>query len=398
MKPLELYIHIPFCVRKCDYCDFLSKAYDEKVQQRYTNALLKEIRYMGRQMKEYQIVTLFIGGGTPSWLDEALMIDIIKCVHQSFQVSPEAEVSIECNPGTVTEAKFNVYRSLGMNRISIGLQSANDEELKLLGRIHTWEHFLHTYELARNCGFHNINIDVMTGLPGQSSEKLMHTLQQVVRLKPEHISAYSLIIEPGTPFYEQYKFDAVKQHAGMDTEFLPSEDEEFQLGKMTQQYLMEHGYHQYEISNYAKAGYECKHNIGYWQRASYLGLGIGAASLIEETRYSNVRDIYNYMEKLEALSEVETVQELYSPVWEEIEPVSRKAAMSEFMYLGLRMNCGITRDAFEAYFGVPIEAVYKDGIDKLRGEGLLDMKEGRIFLTEQGQDVSNYALAEFLLE
>ena len=288
---LELYIHTPFCVKKCAYCDFLSFPADTNTQIQYVHALLNEIRFYGERMGDYQVSTIYIGGGTPSWLEPELLVAIMDQVYKSFRVREDAEVSIECNPGTVTTAKLEAYRRAGINRLSIGLQSANNEELKMLGRIHTYEQFLKTYELARNAGYTNINVDLMSGLPHQSAESFADTLQKVIRLKPEHISAYSLIIEKGTPFYEKYKFDMVRQEAGMKTELLPTEDDVYKMLKLTQLVLAKAGYDRYEISNYAKPGYECRHNIGYWTRENYLGLGLGAASLVDNVRYSNKREL-----------------------------------------------------------------------------------------------------------
>lgn len=381
-KYLQLYVHIPFCVKKCSYCDFLSFSSDERTQLSYADALIREIECYGPQMLDYTVNTIYIGGGTPTWLNEDKLVEILDAIYTYFNVLPEAEVSMECNPGTVTSGKLEKYRRAGVNRLSIGLQSADDAELKILGRIHTFEQFLKTYEMARNAGFGNINVDLISGIPYQTPEKFLHTLQKVVRLKPEHISAYSLIIEKGTPFYEAYKFDAVKQEAGMQTEVLPTEDEVYRIYKLTQQYLMQAGYAQYEISNFAHPGFECEHNIGYWTRANYLGLGLGAASLVENVRYSNTSDLYEYIKGTLRVSE---------------DTVSRKAQMEEFMFLGLRMNCGVTRQQFEKAFGIPIDGIYKNALDHLRDEGLLDTSEGKIVLTEKGMDLSNYALAQFLL-
>lgn len=381
-KNLQLYIHIPFCVRKCSYCDFLSFSSDERTQISYADALIREIEFYGPQMSQYIVNTIYIGGGTPTWLNEDKMVEILDAIYTYFNVSSEAEVSMECNPGTVTSAKLEKYRRAGINRLSIGLQSADDEELKILGRIHNFEQFIKTYEMARNAGFGNINVDLISGIPYQTAEKFLHTLQKVVRLKPDHISAYSLIIEKGTPFYDAYKFDAVKQEAGMQTEVLPTEDEVYRIYKLTQQYLAQAGYEQYEISNFARPGFECEHNIGYWTRANYLGLGLGAASLVENVRYSNTTDLYEYMDGVLRVSE---------------DPISRKAQMEEFMFLGLRQNKGVTRQQFEVAFGIPIDGIYKNALDYLRDEGLLDTSEGRIVLTEKGMDLSNFALAQFLL-
>jgi len=350
-KKLELYIHIPFCVKKCDYCDFLSFPADSNTQIRYVHALLQEIRYYGNLLGDYHVPTIYIGGGTPSWLEENLIYTVLQQVASSFHVEADAEISIECNPGTVTAKKLNVYQSAGINRLSIGLQSTNNEELKALGRIHTYDQFLKTYELARNAGFENINIDLMSGLPYQTLDKFLESLQTVIRLKPEHISAYSLIIEKGTPFYERYKFDAVKQEAGIHTEILPDEDEVYRIYKATQDVLKQAGYRQYEISNFAQPGYACRHNIGYWTRENYLGLGLGASSLVENVRYTNTRQLYEYGEFCDHLQEKSPAEFLKdgehavpedlwigSCVQEQAQILTRKEQMEEFMFLGLRVD------------------------------------------------------------
>ena len=382
MKNLELYVHIPFCFKKCEYCDFLSFSCDEKTQLAYADALIREIEYYGPQMRDSLVSTIFVGGGTPTWLDEDKMVEILDAIYTYFNVSGDAEITLECNPGTVTMAKLTKYRKAGVNRLSIGLQSADDEELQLLGRIHTFEKFVKTFEIARNAGFANINIDLISGIPYQTAEKFMHTLQKVVRLKPNHISAYSLIIEKGTPFYEKYKFDVVLQEAGKQTEVLPTEDEVYRITKLTQKYLAQAGYEQYEISNFAQPGFECVHNIGYWTRENYLGLGLGAASLLNNVRYTNTSDLNAYLEGELRVEEM---------------PVSRKSQMEEFMFLGLRMNQGVTRQQFQDTFGIPIEGIYKQSLDYLKSEDMLEVNAGRIALTEKGQDLSNFALSQFLL-
>ena len=382
---MELYIHIPFCVKKCDYCDFLSFSADEQTQRAYVAALQKELVFYGAKYKGRRITTIFIGGGTPSWLREESMQAVMEAVYKNFAVDRDAEITIECNPGTVTEHKFEVYRKIGINRLSIGLQSAHNDELKILGRIHTYEQFLKTYDMARKHGFTNINIDLMSSLPGQTPDIFCDSLHRVLQLKPEHISAYSLIIEKGTPFYELYKFDAVRQEAGMQTESLPTEEEEYQTTKMTQHILKEAGYHWYEVSNFAKPGYECRHNIGYWKRVDYLGVGLGASSLIDNVRYSNTRDLYTYLSvPADSLHEA-------------AEQITRNGQMEEFMFLGLRMRDGFYRDEFTQAFGIPIEAVYGEALNHLQQEELLLKREGRIYLTDKGMDLNNYVVAQFML-
>ena len=407
---LELYIHMPFCVKKCEFCDFLSFPADTNTQIKYVHALLNEIRFYGEKMSGFRVSTIYIGGGTPSWLEPELVTAVMEQIYKSFRVYEDAEISIECNPGTVTAAKLQAYRRAGINRLSIGLQSTNNTELKTLGRIHTYEQFLKTYELARNEGFTNNNVDLMSGLPHQSAESFADTLQRVIRLKPEHISAYSLIIEKGTPFYEKYKFDMVRQEAGMKTEELPTEDDTYKMLKLTQRVLAKAGYERYEISNYAKPGYACRHNVGYWTRENYLGLGLGAASLIDNVRYSNTRELYEYIEICRELTflppEVFAPEEgmdapergwFGSNLHTEAAVVNRKAQMEEFMFLGLRMTEGISRNEFETNFGMPIEAAYVQVLPDLQAQKLIEKREGRVYLTDRGMDVANYVMAQFLL-
>lgn len=383
IKPLELYIHIPFCVRKCQYCDFLSFQADERTQQDYVEALIRQIQASSASFQDYMVTSVYFGGGTPSWLEEGLMLKIFDVIYKYFWVMPEAEITMECNPGTVTRNKLEAYKSAGLNRLSIGLQSVREDELKLLGRIHTYDQFLKTYEIARSVGYKDINVDLMTCLPYQDAQKAYESLSSVLRLKPEHLSVYTLIIEKGTPFYDQYKFDAVRQEAGMPTEVLPTEDTCYEIYKMTQSVLTQAGYEQYEISNYAKPNFECRHNVGYWTRQEYLGLGLGAASLINNVRYTNTSDLYKYIRGEEYIIEEN--------------PLDRKAQMEEFMFLGLRMTKGVSRRDFESCFGLPIEAIYKDVLDGLKQDGLLQVSQGMISLTDQGMDVANYVMSKFLL-
>lgn len=382
-KALQLYIHIPFCIRKCAYCDFLSFAADEQTQEEYVKALQKELDFYGQKYSDRYLTTIFIGGGTPSWLNEQAMASVMECVYRNFEVAEDAEITIECNPGTVSDEKFAVYKSSGINRLSIGLQSADNEELKMLGRIHTYEQFLRTYDKARHHGFSNINVDLMSALPGQTPEGFLSSLKKVIRLKPEHISAYSLIIEEGTPFFEKYYKDVELREAGKETMLLPTEEAEYRTTKMTRELLQSNGYQWYEISNFAKKGRACRHNIGYWKRADYLGVGLGAASLIDNVRYANTDDIYEYMRQPEKAAKGEAV--------------SRNAQMEEFMFLGLRLIDGFHREEFEKNFGVAIEGVFGSELKKLQQEELLVQSEGVIRLTEKGIDVSNYALSQFLL-
>ena len=284
-KELELYLHIPFCVRKCRYCDFLSFAKDEEVQNAYVQALCEEIKGWDG-FENRPISTIFIGGGTPTILPARKISRILETIQEKRDQGFPApkEITIECNPGTVDEADLQTFLSSGINRISFGLQSADNRELEILGRIHSWEEFLESYRLARKVGFENINVDLMSAIPEQTLKSYQETLQKVLALQPQpvHISAYSLIVEEGTPFYEQELN-------------LPDEETERRMYEITDDILRKAGYHRYEISNYAKAGKECVHNKVYWQRGNYLGLGIGSASLIQNVRFHNVTDIWSYV-------------------------------------------------------------------------------------------------------
>lgn len=403
MRELELYVHIPFCMKKCDYCDFLSAPADEKSQLAYVEGLKREIAYYGSCYKDAVLTSIYIGGGTPSWLQERYLVAVLEEINRYFIIQPKAEISIECNPGTLTKNKLETYKQSGINRLSIGLQSTDDQELKELGRIHTFEQFLRNYELARECGFSNINIDLMNALPYQTIEKAYDNLIKVIRLNPEHISSYSLIVEKGTPFYDRYKFDLVKQEAGLPTEVLPSEDTVYQIGKMTQDVLAENGYLRYEISNYAKKGYECRHNIGYWQRKEYLGVGLGAASLVDEVRYSNLTDLDAYIEqsfhvKQTTIADTQTKKEIPATnLCREAAALTKNAQMEEFMFLGLRMTEGIQKNQFYQAFGFTVDHIYRDVVQKLSAQELLVDTTTSVYLTDKGIDLSNYALAQFLL-
>ena len=364
--PLGIYVHIPFCVKKCNYCDFLSAPAEKKVQKDYMDMLLCEIEQYGDLFKEREISTIFFGGGTPSIVSGADIGRVIKKIRTLGTVGEYAEISIEANPGTVTKEKLLQWKQAGINRISFGLQSADNEELKRLGRIHTWEAFLENYSLARACGFENINVDLMSALPGQTVDTWKETMEKVTALNPEHISAYSLIIEEGTPFYEAYA-----EHP----ELLPTEEEERAMYYETKTFFASKGYERYEISNYAKPGYECRHNLSYWERVDYLGLGLGAASLLGTVRKSNQTELSEYLKGNFAGEE---------------EVLSDVNAMEEYFFLGLRKMEGVD--------WTPYQEQYKKTVEKLLEEGLLEMDKDYIRLTELGIDVSNYVLAEFLVE
>ncbi len=375
MKKLSLYVHIPFCVKKCLYCDFLSAPATKAAREQYLLALKYEIEARAEEYRDSEVISIFFGGGTPSILKIEELDVLFDKIKSEYNICPEAEITIEVNPGTVSDkAIFEAYRQMGINRLSIGLQSAIDSELKLLGRIHTYEDFLKTYNAALKAGFDNINVDIISSLPGQKEEDYALTLKRVCEHKPAHISAYSLIIEPGTPFYEDYKYLLTDEaHEELDR----------RLYALTKDKLEEAGYHRYEISNYALEGFECRHNKVYWQRGNYLGLGLGAASLIDNKRFRNTDIFEEYVNNGGVCGYLEE------------EKLSKEDAMQEFMFLGLRLTDGISSSDFKESFGVEVEEKYGKILDKNINDGLLKKTEKGYALTDRGLDLSNYVFAQF---
>ncbi|MBU9729065.1 radical SAM family heme chaperone HemW [Diplocloster modestus] len=382
-KDLSVYIHIPFCVKKCGYCDFLSMSGSEEEQERYVRTLLQKMERTREAAGQYRVNTIFFGGGTPSILPAPLMGKLMDKLYDLYEVEPSAEITIEANPGTLTPEKLVSYRKMGINRLSIGLQSTKNEELKLLGRIHTYEEFLENYEQARKAGFENINIDLMSGLPGQSRESWKQTLKKAAALHPQHISAYGLMIEEETPFYLLYKDDVTRRERGEEPKQLPTEEAEREMYYDTAGILAEFGYRRYEISNYARPGYECRHNITYWKRGDYLGYGLGAASLMENQRFTVTKDMQAYLTK--------------KYVYEDLMTLSAADQIEEFMFLGLRMMEGISLGEFHDQFHRSFWDIYASVFRKLEDQGLLIREKNRIFLSDKGIDVSNYVMASFLM-
>lgn len=350
------------------------------------SALIRETRERAEECRGYSVSSLFLGGGTPSVVETAQIEELLRTVRENYTITRDIECTIEINPGTVDEEKLKRYQAAGLNRISIGLQSSDDGELEILGRIHNWQQFLDTYSAAVKAGFENMNVDVMSALPGQSIDSCRSTLLKVLSLSPapSHISAYSLILEEGTPFFEMQKENRIQ---------FPDEDIDRIMYKETRRILEQAGYRRYEISNYAKEGFACRHNLGYWRRQNYLGFGIGAASLFNNARFVNCNDIKRY---------------LINPLGcrEEVHHLGLEEQMEEFMFLGLRMTEGVSAEEFNRFFGQSMEAVYGDVITRNIGDGLIqwrkvqgtsDREEEWLSLTEYGIDVSNYVMAQFLL-
>ena len=387
---LSIYVHIPFCIRKCNYCDFLSFPEGERNtgnMKRYMEALLTEVDALKGEVTglgtnevniNKKIRTVYFGGGTPNIVG-ARSIETILCkLKDIFSFDEEAEISIELNPGVYDEkiisGELKTLKNAGVNRLSIGLQSAQDEELKRLGRIHDLKDFLRLYEAAKDWGFENINVDLISGIPMQTKESYEKTLETVTGLKPKHISAYSLIIEDKTAFGRMDRKELE----------LPDEDEEYEIYLMTEKLLMQSGYRRYEVSNYALEGYECRHNLVYWNRGDYLGLGLGAASLVDGIRFSNTRSMEKYLKNPGASRE-------------DIQKLTRKEEIEEFMFLGLRMTDGISVDDFQREFNKGIREIYGEVLDKYSALGLIDLSDGRVKLTHRGLDGANEIMSKFLL-
>lgn len=378
-KDLGLYIHIPFCIKKCAYCDFLSWSGDKDQKEEYVRNLEQEIRSYKTFAADYQVSTVYFGGGTPSILETGQIERIMGALRQTFRIEKKAEITLEMNPGTARKEKLKVYRQLGINRLSIGIQSVKNENLKLLGRIHTYEDFLESYHMARKAGFDNISGDLISSLPGQTLEEWKEELEILIRTPLEHLSVYQLIIEEGTEFYERY---------GEHEELLPDEETSREIYLWTGEYLENQGFRQYEISNYARAGKESRHNLRYWERKDYLGLGLGAASMIRNMRMSNTRDWEKYRTGCRDPRKIR----------EEVEFLEEPRQIEEFMFLGLRKTRGVSRKEFRRTFGKDLDLIYEKTLKKYLENGMLQESGDRIFLSEEGILLSNQIFADFLFD
>ncbi|MGU8956665.1 radical SAM family heme chaperone HemW [Clostridium perfringens] len=377
MDKISLYIHIPFCAQKCLYCDFPSFARKDHLRKAYIEALNKEIINLREKHNNLEINTIFIGGGTPSVLEADELECLLKEVAK-LNMAKDIEYSMECNPGNLTEEKLEVMKKYGVNRISMGLQAKQYNLLKGLGRIHNYKTFKENFLLAKKVGFNNINVDLMFGLPNQSLNEWEETLREIISLEPAHISAYSLIIEEGTTFYNLYENDKLK---------LPTEEEERKMYHLAKEILEENGFNQYEISNYAKEGKECRHNLAYWNMDNWIGVGSASASYINGKRIKNISSVEEYINSINERGEAV----------EEIINNSKNDNMEEFMFMGLRKINGIDENEFKKRFGMNINDVYGEILNKYIDEGLLIRESGRVFLSEKGIEISNIIMADFLL-
>lgn len=379
MSKLGLYIHIPFCVKKCDYCDFLSfGGAPQRTKDRYIESLCNELRDYGTNFEGERLSTVYIGGGTPSVLSVVNFGKLMDAVRTSFVIEENAEVTIEMNPGTVTDEKMRLYVNAGINRVSMGLQSDDDRQLQALGRIHTFEMYRKTFELVRRHGIRNINVDVMFGLHEQTMEQWQHTLKSVVDLNPEHISAYSLIIEKDTPY-------EIREQQG--TLNLPDEDTERCMFWFAHQYLSSAGYDHYEISNYAKPGKASRHNSSYWDLTPYIGAGLGASSYYGNRRYRNITSMDAYLTEKGRLNRVRLLEQVNTP----------ETSLEEAFFLGLRCLEGVDLMKLRNVYGNDLMAAYDPVIEMLTGKGLLIEEGDFLRLTHRGVDLSNQVMSEFIL-
>lgn len=397
MKKIGFYVHIPFCVRKCAYCDFLSFEGKSDKQGPYIGALNREVDIIIEKMgigenESFEVASIYFGGGTPTSIKESYICDLLcKLIAQinsskQFVLSENPEITLEANPGTLSMDKLIAYREAGFNRLSIGLQSADNAELNFLSRIHTFEEFKENFLTAYEIGFRNINVDIMTALPYQGEYNLNHTLSELFELsvRPTHISAYSLIVEKGTEFFDKFgERDEDGKYTGPMGSYMPTEEQERELYYLVRNRLRQEGYAQYEISNFSYPGFESIHNSAYWSRQDYIGLGLGASSLVNNVRYKNSSDLDKYIENPRLIDE-------------EIK-LDVKAQMEEFMFLGLRRISGVSTYDFTTAFGKSMESVYDASLKKLMNEGLMYYDGGRYALTDAGIDYGNYCFSQFLM-
>jgi len=388
MKEIGLYVHIPFCKQKCKYCDFTSFAGKENLIEEYIKWLCVEIKQVGEGIKldvenkrseEVLVKTIYIGGGTPSYIDEAHIKAIMQHIYDNYQVDKEAEITIEINPGTVNESKLQEYKIAGINRLSIGVQSTNNELLEMLGRIHTYEEFENTYKLARNVGFNNINIDFMLGLPNQTMEDIENILETVQKLQPEHISVYSLILEEDT---------TITKLVNQNKLIMPQDELEREMYWAIKKGLEQQGYKHYEISNFAKNDMEAKHNTDCWNQKEYMGFGAGAHSYVDGARFSNTDELQDYIKNYkEDKPENNFILN---------EKQNEKSKMQEYMMLGLRKIDGVDCDKFETKFSKDVFEVFGTEIEKLLKQELIEVETGIIKLSNKGIDLANLVWEEFV--
>ena len=382
MKSISIYLHIPFCVRKCSYCDFVSysaKPFEENHGiNRYFEAIKQELIRYKEKLSTYEVATIYLGGGTPSAVDGRLIHDLLSMIRASLNVTNDAEITIEVNPGTLTHDKLNHYKAAGINRVSMGLQTTNDQLLETIGRIHSTNDFITSYHALRDAGFNNISLDLMFGLPGQTLSDIDRAIKLIDQLKPQHVSAYSLKIEEGTPLFDAYEKGSVQ---------LPSEELEREMYHRINSKLRELGIYQYELSNYALPGWESKHNTVYWENKPYLGIGVSSHSKLDDVRFSNTSNIHEYMDSIQKGESVII----------DSEPIDAEEDLFESIILGLRLNKGIQIDLLNERYAIDFEARYEKVLSSLIQDHLIIREGNTIKLTELGRDLANQVFLRFML-
>ena len=379
MKELGIYIHIPFCKQKCFYCDFISFPTQQEQIKTYIECVKREIQQRAKQRKEkeYQVTTIYIGGGTPSYIDATYIEELLQEIRKHYRLGKQVEMTVEVNPGTVTEEKLQKYKEAGVNRISIGLQSTCNERLKQIGRIHTYEDFLATYQLVRKIGIQNCNVDLILGLPMQTIKEIEESIQKIIDLNPEHISTYSLIFEENTILEKKIQTGEYK---------LPEEEQEREMYWLIKKRLEEVGYLHYEISNFAKKGYESKHNSNCWEQKEYLGFGLAAHSYYCNMRFSNTEVLEEYIKNIENMEAIREIHEIQS----------KEEKQKEYMLLGLRKIEGVSISKFKQIFIQNPIYLYHTEIEKLVKEELIEVDLDNIRLTKKGIDLANLVWEEFI--
>lgn len=379
MKNWGIYIHIPFCKKKCEYCDFISFSDKYEYVETYIETLCKDIKNSVVKAKDYCISTIYFGGGTPSYINASHIDKILLEIKENYNIAENCEITIEINPGTVDDKKLKLYKEIGINRLSIGLQSTHDRLLKLIGRIHNYNEFLDTYNLARSIGFENINVDLMLALPSQTMDELVESTEKIIGLNPEHISIYSLILEERTKLYEKINSGELQ---------LLDEELERKMYWKTKKILEKAGYKHYEISNFAKSNFESKHNLNCWNQEEYLGFGIAAHSYFENKRFSRTENLEEYIENIkQGKGEANIFIE---------EEQDREKKAKEYMLLGLRKIKGVSISAFERKFEINPLFYFRFEISKLEEGGLLEVDLDNIKLTKKGLDLANLVFEEFV--
>lgn len=372
MRNLGIYVHIPFCKKKCDYCDFISFSNKDNIQEQYIETVCKDIVKSKEQAVNYEVSTIYFGGGTPSYIDSKLIGKVLEAIKVNYNVCDSAEITIEINPGTVTKEKLEFYKQIGFNRLSIGLQSTHDRLLKTIGRIHTYNEFLETYNLARQVGFENINVDLMLALPTQTLDELVQSTNDIIKLNPEHISIYSLILEEQTLLHQKVMNGKME---------LLDEELERKMYWETKKILEANGFEHYEISNFAKKEFKSKHNLSCWEQEEYLGFGVASHSYLGNKRFSRTNSIEEYIKNIDV--EINEVQD-------------REAKAKEYMLLGLRKLDGVSISAFERKFEINPLFYFRFEISKLEEEDLIEVDLDNIKLTNKGLDLANRVFEEFV--